>query len=375
MQPRAAYVHVPFCTWRCGYCNFSVVAGHDNLIDPYLQAIEIELRGHGSPWAVDTLFIGGGTPTCLPVDKLEHLLKLVLTWFPLAPGGEATVEANPADLDDPVAKLLADYGMTRISLGAQSFDDAKLKTLERDHAPADIERAFDAARRHVGAVAMDLIFATPGESTEAWKSDLTAGLALGPDHFSIYSLTFEKGTTFWGRRTRGELVEVDEETQRAMYETAVDRLVAAGYEHYEVSNFARPGHRCRHNEVYWTGGEYFAVGPGAARHVDRRRETNHRSTATYIRRVLSGRSPVAESEMLGSEDKMRERLVFALRRLEGVDLDEFKRQTGFAVENLVGPPMRRHVEAGRLVLDQGRLRLSRQGLLVSDSIWTDFLRC
>ena len=176
----------------------------------------------------------------------------------------------------------------------------------------------------------------PGESLDEWRADLRSALALAPDHLSIYSLTFEKGTTYWGRRLRGQLIPVDEETQRAMLETTWDALAAAGWEHYEVSNFARPGHRSRHNEVYWKGESYFAIGPGASRYVDGRRETNHRSMTTYIRRVLAGQSPVADMEMLAPADRAREMLVFRLRMMEGITRQEFLHRTGFALDALVG---------------------------------------
>lgn len=371
--PRAAYVHVPFCRHRCGYCNFTLVAGRDDLVDPYLQAIEIELRQLESPRPVDTLFFGGGTPTQLSGGHLDRLLKLVLHWFPLDDGGEFSLEANPADLDEAKTKLIADHGVTRISLGGQSFDDEKLRVLERDHRAAQIRAACEMAKHHVGQVSLDLIFGVPGETLEVWRADLAAAQQLGPDHVSTYGLTFERGAAFWSRREHGLLAPVAEELERTMYVLAIDELTAAGFEHYEVSNFARPGCRCRHNEVYWTGAGYYAAGPGAARFVDGVRETNHRSTTTYIKRLLAGQSPVAESEAIGPEVAARERLVFGLRRLEGIDLEQFRNDTGFAVEALAGRALDRHIATGLLEVSGGRLRLTREGLLVSDSIWPDFL--
>lgn len=374
MPPRSAYVHVPFCAHRCGYCNFTLVAGRDDLIGPYLEALGRELASLGPPAEVDTLFFGGGTPTHLPPPELQRLLKTVLRQFPLAAGAEFSVEANPVDLDESRLGLLTEYGVTRVSLGAQSFAPDKLALLERDHTPANIAQAFAGARRHVAQVSLDLIFAAPGETLAAWKDDLTHAVRLRPDHVSTYGLTFERGTRFHARRLHHELSEADEELQRQMYLTAIDTLTAAGLEHYEVSNFARPGARCRHNEIYWTGGSFFAVGTGAARYIDGRREVNHRSTTTYIRRVLAGQSPVAETEQLGPEDAARERLVFGLRRLQGIDLAEFERQTGFGVVQLGGLELARHINSGRLERSSSRLRLTREGLVVSDAIWPDLLR-
>jgi oxygen-independent coproporphyrinogen-3 oxidase len=371
--PRAAYIHVPFCRHRCGYCNFTLVARRDDLIEAYLEAIERELAALGGPHEVDTLFFGGGTPTHLPPSDLARLLAIARRTFPLAAGGELSIEANPIDLDQPKAAVLA-AGVSRVSLGAQSFNAGKLATLERDHDAEQIARAMELARTFAKSVSLDLIFGTPGETPSSWQDDLSQALALAPDHVSTYGLTFEKGTAFWSRLERGELARAAEDDERAMYELAIDTLTAAGFEHYEVSNFARPGHRCRHNETYWTGGQFFAAGPGAARFIAGRRETNHRSTTTYLQRVLAGQSPVAESEMLAPEDAARERLVFALRRLEGIEPTAFAQATGFTIEALGGDPLQRFVELGLLDLSAGRLKLTRAGLLVSDAIWPAFLR-
>jgi oxygen-independent coproporphyrinogen-3 oxidase len=373
--PRAAYIHVPFCRQRCGYCNFTLLAGRDDLIGAYLDALARELSWLAEPRPVDTLFFGGGTPTHLPPAELRRLFETARRWFWLAESGELSVEANPVDLaGGDTASTLADAGITRLSLGVQSFDPAKLALLERDHGPREIERSFQAARQVAQSVSLDLIFGVPGETLDEWRRDLDQALALAPDHLSTYGLTFEKGTRFWSRLSHGEWNRADEELERQMYELAIDTLTAAGFEHYEVSNFARPGHRCRHNENYWLGGQYDAAGPGAARFIAGRREVNHRSTTTYIRRVLSGVSPVAEFEELAPEDAARERLVFALRRLEGIDLAGFQAATGFSAVDLGGAALSRFLDQRLLDLSGNRLRLTRLGLLVSDSLWPEFLR-
>jgi oxygen-independent coproporphyrinogen-3 oxidase len=371
--PKSAYVHIPFCAHRCGYCNFTLVAGRGDLIEPFLQALELELKSLQHAHTVDTLFFGGGTPSQLSAEQLRRLCEVVLQWFPLEDCAEFSIEANPADFDATKAAVLAEFGTTRISLGAQSFDDRKLAVLERDHRASDIHRAFDLARDWVDQVSLDLIFAAPGEEFDEWSDDVQAAIALQPDHVSTYGLTYERGTAFWTRRQKGELSEIPETDELAMYETSIDRLSRAGFEHYEVSNFARPGCRCRHNEVYWTGGQYYAAGPGAARRVGNVRETNHRSTTTYIKRVLAGESPVAERETLSPDDLARERLVFGMRRLEGVELRQIEQLSGMSVEELVGAALCRHVDAGLLEVDSDKLRLTHKGLLVSDSIWPDFL--
>ena len=374
-QSRSAYIHVPFCRHRCGYCNFTLVADRDDLVPAYLEALQQELRLLETPRPVDTLFFGGGTPTHLAPAQLKKLLHLARAWFPLDETGEFSVEANPEDLCDEKIAILEQHGVTRVSLGAQSLNASKLTVLERDHTDETVERAVEACKRRFHSVSVDLIFAVPHETPVDWLDDLKHCVELEPSHVSTYGLTYEQGTQFWNRRRAGELVEIDEETQRAMYLGAIDTLTVAGYEHYEVSNFARPGHRCRHNEVYWTGRSYYAAGPGAARYVDDRRETNHRSVSTYLKRMKAGESPVDVSETLEPQDVAREALVFGLRRIEGVELEEFATRFGFTVDQLAGQEVRRFVEAGFFEWTGNSLRLTREGLLVSDGLWSSILRC
>jgi oxygen-independent coproporphyrinogen-3 oxidase len=355
-----------------------VVAGRDDLVEPYLAAIRTELSWLGAPQEVDTLYFGGGTPTQLAPAELATLCELALQWHPLAAGYEWTVEANPGDLDAARVDVLAQAGATRLSLGAQSFRPEKLALLERDHTRDQIAQAVELAREAGLEVALDLMFAAPGETAPQWQAELEAVIALQPSHVSTYGLTFEQGTLFWNRLHKGQLAQVPEEAEREMYLTAIDQLQGAGFEHYEISNFAQPGHRSRHNEVYWSGAGYFAAGPGAARYVAGVRETNHRSTSTYLKRIATGESPVELRERLDPEARARERLVFGLRRLEGVDYQAFYRQTGFQVEQLAGEPIGRLVALGMLALERlpdagPRLRLTREGLLVSDSLWPELL--
>jgi oxygen-independent coproporphyrinogen-3 oxidase len=386
--PRSAYVHVPFCRHRCGYCNFTLVAGREDLVEDYLRAISLEIANRNEramgAHEVDTLYFGGGTPTYLKPAQLRRLADAVLPKHPLAEPSpspslkgsgiaEFTVEANPADIDSAMVETLDALGVTRLSLGGQSFRVEKLQLLERDHDGDCIRRAVDSARRAKLQVALDLIFATPGETLENWSADLDGAIALAPDHISTYGLTFELGTAFWGRRLRGELNEIDEERQREMYALAIDRLTEVGYEHYEVSNFALPERRSRHNQVYWSGDGYFAYGPGAASYIGGVREMNHRSTTTYIKRVLAGDSAVAEREELSPEARARELLVFGLRRSEGVSRKEFRARTGMEVDELAGAALRKFTDLGLLADDGERVRLTREGLFVSDAIWPELL--
>lgn len=342
-------------------------------MESFLAAIEQELAQLGQPREVNTLYFGGGTPTHLPPAELDRLCRLARHWHPLAAGYEWTVEANPADLDQARLDVLGSHGVNRVSLGAQSFQDEHLATLERDHQADDIAGCVQRIKAAGMQVALDLIFAVPGQTFDQWQADLRSALALQPDHISTYGLTFEKGTQFYNRLQHGDLATADEQLERDMYLLAIDTLTAVGMEHYEISNFAAPGRRSRHNEVYWSGDGFFAVGPGAARYVDGVRETNHRSTTTYLKRVLAGESPIAERECLQPEQRARELLIFSLRRLEGIDREEFQAKTNFDLDELVDDVLGLYVEQGLFADDGETVKLTRKGLLVSDSLWPEML--
>lgn len=371
--PRAAYVHVPFCRHRCGYCNFTLVAGRDDLIPAYLNALSSELSCLTSVVELDTLFLGGGTPSHLSIPQLEQLFGILRRHFALAESAEFSLEANPEDLDEAKIAALQRNGVTRLSLGIQSFRAERLAFLQRSHTPEQAQGVVTSSQAHGLEVAIDLIFGGPAESLEGWQADLTEALALDPVHLSTYGLTIERGTEFWSRQYHGTLGEADEDLELRLYQQAIDRLTASGFEHYEVSNFAKPGFRCRHNETYWLRRPYWAFGPGAARFLGNRRETNHRSVTTYIQRVQRGESPVAEYEVLDPRTAALETLVLGLRRLEGLVPDTYRQLTGFSLEELAGDTLRQFKSWGMLTWSDERIRLTREGLVVSDSLWTRLL--
>jgi putative oxygen-independent coproporphyrinogen III oxidase len=368
LWPRAAYVHVPFCAHHCGYCDFAVAAGQDYLIDLYIEAVGEELARLGDPVAVDTIFIGGGTPTYPSATQLSRLFATINHWLPLRPGGEFSVEATPESVTDDKVALLADRGVNRVSLGVQSFRPGTLSALDRIHSADEVAPAVERVRRRIQDVSLDLIFGVPGQTVADWDADLTAALALSPEHLSTYGLTYEKGTPLWKRRQHGDVEAVSEEDELAMYVHAMDRLSATGFEHYEVSNFARPGRRCRHNETYWANEAYFGFGVGAARYVMGRRELNRRGTADYIRRVLAGESPVLQSEELPPEESARETAAVQLRRSAGIVRQHFGEQTGLDIDVLTGGRMAVYTAAGLLADDQESVRLTPRGRCVADAL-------
>ena len=370
--PRSAYIHVPFCRHRCGYCNFTVIAGRPDLHRSYLNALKAELALLGEPAEVDTLYLGGGTPTELRLSEFQELIELVKFWFPLAVDGEFTTEANPEDMTPEYVELFQEVGINRVSLGGQSFDESKLAVLERNHSAVQLKHCFELLSP-IDSISMDLIYGVPDESLQQWESDLKSLLEYEPTHLSTYGLTIEKGTPFWSRFENGELEELSDDLQREFYLTARHMLIERGYHHYEVSNYAKPGFECRHNEVYWFGEPYFAAGPGAARYVDGFRQVNHRSTTTYIRNALEGKSVVAESEHIIGEELYREILVFALRRLDGITDAWFQQKTGMTPLELAGEQLEKFIEQGFFLRTDDQLCMTEEGLLVSDSLWPHLL--
>jgi oxygen-independent coproporphyrinogen-3 oxidase len=373
MEPRHAYVHVPFCRHRCGYCDFSLVAGRDDLIDRYFAALAVELERVREPLDLDTLYLGGGTPSHLGPDGLRRLFDLLHVKLRPVAGAEVSIECNPEDVTAALAEAALACGVTRASLGAQSLDAATLRALDRSHAADDVRRTVALLGERGLAVNVDLMTAAPGQSLDAVERDLDAAIAIGPQHVSVYCLTWEKGTAFEGLRRTGALAAADEGDERAMFEAAIDRLEAAGYEHEEVSNFARPGHRCRHNEAYWDCRPWEAFGPGAARFDGRTRITNHRSPVTWMNRVLTGDDVTGDVDAMDAEAAARERLVVGLRRRAGVERAAFRAASGLDLDDLAAPAITRWVVQGLATDDGATIRLTRAGLLVSDSLWADVL--
>ena len=374
LVPRAAYVHIPFCAHKCGYCDFASLAGADHQADRYLHALEREMSTLETPREVDTIFIGGGTPTRLDAADLRRLLKMAARWFPLADGGEWTVEANPGTLNEAKVDALAEGGVNRVSLGAQSFQPALLKTLERNHAPEEVGKALELIRPRFARWSFDLIFGVPGSTPELWADDLDRALQLGPTHLSCYGLVYEKGTALWKQWKAGEVREVDEEAERTMYEVTINRLAEASLPMYEISNFARPGEECRHNLVYWANDAYHGVGLGAARYVDGVRSVNTRELSAYLKRIEAGLPATGPTETLDPEGRARETAVLMLRRtVTGLDRDDFRWRTGFDLDALAGPAIEKYVRRGLLEDDSKRIGFTREGLFLADTVLCEFL--
>ena len=370
---KSLYVHVPFCFHRCGYCDFTLVSGRDDLIPEYLEALRNELATLTQKGRLDTVFIGGGTPTHLNPDQLADLLQLIHQHFDLSPDVEFTVEANPEGLLAEQMAVLAAHGVNRLSLGVQSFDDTILSTLERQHRSDQAAAVIQQAERFFSSVSLDLIFGVPGQTEELWQQTLTTALSLPVNHLSTYGLTFEKGTSFFQRRATGTLNPLSDEVERRMYAHAIDRSGAAGFEHYEISSFARPGHRCRHNINYWNSSGYFAFGPGAARYINGIRSTNARSVTRWVKSWLKGQPALQDVEKLSADAKIREAIFLALRQIDGISIADFDRRWDIDLLRDFAPAIDDNIAKGLLTVSDGRVQLTSEGIFFADNVSADFL--
>lgn len=366
--PRGLYVHIPFCEHHCGYCDFAVTVGQDHLIDTYLEALSLEIQRtvvHGS---LDTIFIGGGTPTLLSSQQLGKLTRMIRDHFPVESNFEFSIESTPESITADKVAVLAEHGVNRVSLGVQSFASDTLGVLERKHSGDQVGPAVELIRQRIDQFSLDLIFGAPGQDERKWEADLRHGLALAPVHFSTYGLTYEKGTPLWKQRERGLLNALDEDAELTLYQIAASILGEAGFEHYEISNFAKPGYRSRHNEKYWANEAYHGVGVGAVRYVHGKREHNRRNTKDYIKAVFSEESPTFQAEELTPIERAQETMAVQLRRSDGIEPAAFYKQTGFTVENIARGRFIPMIEAGLVREESGRIKLTFAGKCVADGL-------
>jgi len=373
---RAVYVHVPFCRRRCGYCDFYSVEFDAAAAGPLVEALLRELDAYAArpDLSLETVYVGGGTPTTLPLELLRRLLGRLRQVVRPDAQIEFTVEANPATVTPETAQVLVGCGVNRASIGAQSFQACELAVLERDHAPRQVAETVGVCRAAgIEQVSLDLMFAIPGQTLESWRASLGAALALGPEHVSCYCLTYEPGTRLRRQLEAGVLSAVDPELDAAMYECAIDTLTAAGFRHYEISNFALPGHECRHNLVYWRNEPYVGIGPAAAGFLDGVRYRNVSDIAAYIRAVLAGDSPRAETERLGLRQRAGESAMLELRLIEGIERERFRQRFDADPVAFFHDAVRRHQQRGLLEVTGTHVRLTRAGLLLADRVVADFL--
>jgi oxygen-independent coproporphyrinogen III oxidase len=374
MHGLGVYLHLAFCPYICPYCDFAKQPYRASAARRYLAALECELEREPRRRAA-TVYVGGGTPNTYDARTLQSLLERVRDRFaPDEARQEITVELNPELVEAGDFELYRSAAVTRVSIGVQSFDESETRTLGRRHTYADVARAIRLARAaKIDSINVDLIFGVPGQTPDSWRASLERAIGLNVDHVSVYGLTIEEGTPFAAWHEREPERFMDDAGEAELYDLAVDVLARAGFEQYEISNFARPGHRCAHNENYWNNGEYIGLGVGAASFRVGIRSAHTRNVDEYVGAALAGAPIPSESERLEGKRAIGEAIMLALRTAQGVPLDAFKERYGIDVLEDYAPVVAAYTRAGCLERGANVVRLTRRGRLLANEVCGAFL--
>jgi len=391
--PLSLYLHIPFCSLKCRYCDFNSYAGLEELVEPYVDALIAEMglwSGFARGRPVPTVFFGGGTPSLLPIVQVERIMSALRERFALAPEAEVTLEANPGTVDLAYLRALLAAGVDRVSFGVQSFHDDELTALDRIHSAAEAEEAYGWAREAgFQRVNLDLIYGLPQQPLGRWQASLERAIALAPDHMSLYALTVEEGTKLAYDIEHGSVPEPDGDAQAEMYEWSQERMAAAGYRQYEISNWALPGQECRHNLVYWRNGDWLGLGAGAHSHLEGCRFADVYSPRRYVQLVgktaqeppedrdagalVKGMRQVTFVEEPSPELARADTLIMGLRLNEGVSLAEFHCRFGPGADHGYAATFEELTGLGLLQRTNGRIRLTPRGRLLANEVFTRLL--
>ena len=371
------YVHIPFCASRCSYCDFYSTLSLADAGERYVEALIAEARLRRDELQsemVTTLYMGGGTPSQLPIALLERLVKGLRATFDLSGLEEFTIEANPDDVVPDWCAALPSLCVNRVSMGVQSFEDHILRAIGRRHTARQAVQAVENLRHAgIGNISIDLIYGLPGQTLVSWRETVEQAIALEPQHISAYGLTYEEGTRLWRQRERGEVIEVPEERCLEMYRVLVGKLQSTGYEHYEISNFALPGYCSRHNSSYWNDTPYLGLGAAAHSYDGTVRSYNPDDLQAYINKIMAGET-VFEQESLTWQERYDERIMLGLRTSRGVDADRLRQDFGNEAWLHFTREAAKHISAGHLrVTDDNRYVLTRNGIMLSDAIIRDLM--
>ena len=371
-KPTSAYVHIPFCTQICYYCDFSKVFIKNQPVDSYLEHLLQEFHSYDIQ-KLRTLYIGGGTPTALSAPQLETLLDGLTKNLDLSVLEELTIEANPGDLDADKIAVLKNSAVNRVSLGVQTFDDKMLKKIGRSHLERDIYENIDRLKlAGFDNISIDLIYALPGQTMDQVKDNVEKAITLDIPHMSLYSLILENHTVFMNRMRRGKLPLPKEELEAEMFEYIIEELERSGFEHYEISNFSKPGFESRHNLMYWDNAEYYGIGAGASGYVNGVRYKNHGPIRHYLSAVEAGNARVTE-EHLSQREQMEEEMFLGLRKKSGVSITRFEEKFGTSFEDLYGQVVRNLCHQGLLQVEGQQIRMTKKGLFLGDTVAEQFI--
>ncbi|MCK5177924.1 MAG: radical SAM family heme chaperone HemW [Candidatus Omnitrophica bacterium] len=361
---KTLYIHIPFCKRKCFYCSFVVSVGQQQRVGPYLESLEKEAQLYSAE-KIQSVYIGGGTPTVMSQDELKKLFSIVRKHFDVMPDAEWAIESNPEGLHCSKLELLKEEGVNRISLGVQSLDDQYLKYLGRNHDPSMAMAAFNRIKR-IGfdSINVDLMFAFPDQTMAELRKDVQAVVRLGSDHLSVYTLTVEERSRFYARNIQLK----DGQYQAAQYSLICDILHDAGFQQYEISNFAKPSKISKHNLNYWQGGEYIGLGVGAHSYIDGKRFWNTSRLNDYIASLQKGAFAKEGSEVLSTFDQMKETVLFGLRMNQGISIEQTKKRFGCFLNDEQKEKIDHFIRGGFLIQENGYLKVSSEGRLVLDEL-------
>ncbi|HGH7832826.1 TPA: radical SAM family heme chaperone HemW [Streptococcus agalactiae] len=372
-KPTSAYVHIPFCTQICYYCDFSKVFIKNQPVDAYLQALIREFRSYDITELRRTLYIGGGTPTSISAVQLDYLLTELIRDLNLNTLEEFTIEANPGDLTVDKIEVLQKSAVNRVSLGVQTFNDKHLKRIGRSHNEAQIYSTIDALKTAgFQNISIDLIYALPGQTMDDVRSNVAKALSLNIPHLSLYSLILEHHTVFMNKMRRGKLHLPTEDLEAEMFEYIISEMERNGFEHYEISNFTKPGFESRHNLMYWENVEYYGVGAGASGYLDGIRYRNRGPIQHYLKGVSEGNARLSE-EVLSKNKMMEEELFLGLRKKEGVSIGKFEQKFGTSFEKRYGQIVQELQSDGLLKENNGFIQMTKKGLFLGDTVAEKFI--
>lgn len=372
----AAYIHIPFCQQICHYCDFTKFFYNERLATEYIEALtnEININVTGDHNKVKTIFIGGGTPTALNMEQLRSLLTIINQKFDVANCEEFTIEANPGDFDKEKAKLLKDFGVNRISLGVQVFDNDMLKELGRLHKISDVYQTVDQLHQQgLSNISLDLIYALPNQTVEHFKTSLDEAISFQLPHYSTYALQIEPKTVFYQRHKKGKLPRPAENEEVEMYEILKDTMKSNGIQQYEISNFAKPGYESKHNLTYWSNEYYYGLGAGAYGYLPGKRTGNIRPLPAYIKQAMADGKPILHVDDIGLKEQVEEEMFLGLRKINGVNIEHFKKKFGFSLHALYKQSITGLVQEELLVENEQAIQLTDRGMLLANEVFEKFL--
>lgn len=376
MQPASSlYIHIPFCATKCYYCAFNTYAFHKEQADNYLDALQAEMGLYRSDsQRLMTVFIGGGTPSILSASALARLFADLRSCFQVRDDAEITVECNPGTVDQQKLGVMRSAGVNRLSFGVQAMDDTTLGQIGRIHTVSETIHSYQLARElGFENINLDLIFALPNQTVHEWQYSLDEVVALGPDHISAYNLMLEEGTDFYESWQAGKLQRLSDEIEAEMYNITIETLISHGYEHYEISNFAKPHCAAKHNLVYWDNESYVGLGPGACGYIDGIRYSNIRGVQDYIDCLAQGKKPIADSEKLTGRDEKAETIILGLRKQKGIWETDYQRRFGESIKVEFSNVLDKWIGLNLLEWKNEHLRLTKQGLFVANEVFVDCL--